>query len=320
MGLSAEVLHPLPGYRLKWLSSNPPVNPLKRTKQNAHFIVPEVCANFLKRLKAHRIGEYSILVQNGHFIFNTDTRLQIEELAKFYSGAKCVFVVSDHSKHLLLKQFPNIEQKIVVFRPHWDHEMFTPKWKQKKQTITYMPRKDPYMSEIVTRHLMPLLPKSWEIKKIDNMSEIDVSETLSESRIFLSFAGLEGLGVPPIEAGLAGNFVIGNAGTKYPSPLFRSPQYHYVEKDDVEAYLSKTLQLVEKFDSETSMDLLQPSVNKIVTYLTKEHAYRPILASLENLSNGDYTNKSLTFSYFAYVKERTVAKFSKFLSKIRSPN
>ena len=35
---------------------------------------------------------------------------------------------------------------------------------------------------------------------------------LSKSKIFLSFSNLEGIGIPPIEAALAGNKVIGYTG------------------------------------------------------------------------------------------------------------
>ena len=44
------------------------------------------------------------------------------------------------------------------------------------------------------------------------MSEKEVFKNLTKSKIFLSFSELEGLPLPPIEAALAGNQVIGYTG------------------------------------------------------------------------------------------------------------
>ena len=53
-------------------------------------------------------------------------------------------------------------------------------------------------------YLKNLLPKSWKIMPLINISEKKLINYLSKSKIFLSFSHLEGIGIPPIEAALAG--------------------------------------------------------------------------------------------------------------------
>ena len=75
-----------------------------------------------------------------------------------------------------------------------------------------MPRKLPQHSELVLFFLRKTLPKKWRIKKIHNLNEKKVFYYLGKSKIFLSFTHFEGLGMPPIEAALSGNKVIGYTG------------------------------------------------------------------------------------------------------------
>lgn len=67
--------------------------------------------------------------------------------------------------------------------------------------------------------------KNWKIKKIDNLNENKTFKYLLKSKIFLSLSNLEGLGLPPLKAALAGNKVIGytgEAGKEYwKRPIFK---------------------------------------------------------------------------------------------------
>jgi hypothetical protein len=60
-----------------------------------------------------------------------------------------------------------------------------------------------------------------------------------ESRIFLSFSNFEGTGLPPLEAALSGNKVIGysgNGGDAY----FKKPIFEKIKKGDILSF-SKSL-------------------------------------------------------------------------------
>ena len=56
------------------------------------------------------------------------------------------------------------------------------------------------------------LPKKWKIKPLINLTENEVYKNLAESKIFLAFSELEGLPLPPVEAAISGNKVIGYTG------------------------------------------------------------------------------------------------------------
>ena len=85
-------------------------------------------------------------------------------------------------------------------------------YKNKKNIITYMSRKLPMHSKLVTSFLRTYLPKNWKLKDLNNLSEQKTYKIMKKSKIFLSFSSLEGLGLPPIEAALAGNQIIGYTG------------------------------------------------------------------------------------------------------------
>ena len=75
-----------------------------------------------------------------------------------------------------------------------------------------MSRKLPFHSNLVVNYLRPQLPKNWEIVNLNHLTEEQTFKMLKKSKIFLSFSSFEGLGLPPAEAALLGNFVIGYTG------------------------------------------------------------------------------------------------------------
>ena len=103
-----------------------------------------------------------------------------------------------------------------------------------------MPRKLPRHSELVVLFLKRLLPSGWKIKPVDNFSEFKVFKVLEKSKIFLSFSELEGLGLPPIEAALAGNKVIGytgEAGKEY----WKKPIFTEINNGDIKLFCKEIL-------------------------------------------------------------------------------
>ncbi len=82
----------------------------------------------------------------------------------------------------------------------------------KKNIITYMPRKLPGHSSKLIFFLKNKLPKNWRILPLHNMSQNEVYKNLMKSKIFLSFSYFDSLGLPPLEAALLGNKVIGYTG------------------------------------------------------------------------------------------------------------
>ena len=75
-----------------------------------------------------------------------------------------------------------------------------------------MSRKHPSHSSLMINFLNKNLPKGWKILNLNNLNEKSVYQNLLRSKIFLAYSNLEGLPLPPIEAALTGNYVIGYTG------------------------------------------------------------------------------------------------------------
>ena len=75
-----------------------------------------------------------------------------------------------------------------------------------------MPRKLPGHSSKLIFFLKNKLPKNWRILPLHNMSQNEVYKNLMKSKIFLSFSYFDSHGLPPLEAALLGNKVIGYTG------------------------------------------------------------------------------------------------------------
>ena len=103
-----------------------------------------------------------------------------------------------------------------------------------------MPRKLSQHSDLVMFFLKKHLPNSWKIKKIHNVNEKKVFYYLSKSKIFLSFTHFEGLGMPPIEAALAGNKVIGYTG-EGGKEIWHKPIFTEVPNGDVLKFVDEIL-------------------------------------------------------------------------------
>jgi len=86
--------------------------------------------------------------------------------------------------------------------------------KTRKNIITFMPRRGVDMQYHRAIMLFKSISKhaDWEIKPIQNLSSEDVAKSLKESKIFLHYTDGEGFGLPPLEAIMTGNRIVGNVG------------------------------------------------------------------------------------------------------------
>ena len=103
-----------------------------------------------------------------------------------------------------------------------------------------MSRKHPYHSKIVVDFLKKNLPKGREIKDLNNVSEIQVYRYLKHSKIFLSFSNLEGLALPPVEAALLRNRVIGYTG-EGAKEYWRKPIFTEIYSGDLRNFVNKVI-------------------------------------------------------------------------------
>lgn len=223
------------GWKFKELKSNKN-SKLSFDKKNDFIILPEIFAHFAEDFLINNKIPYAIFVQNGYNVFPTN---DIRKINLAYKKAKFILSYSKDIDACISLAFPEIKNKILNVIPSVNSKKINFKFK-KLNLITYMPRKLSRHSELVILFLQRLLPRDWKIKPINNLSELKVFKILEKSRIFLSFSELEGLGLPPIEAALAGNKVIGytgEAGKEY----WKKPIFTQINNGDIKLFCKEIL-------------------------------------------------------------------------------
>ena len=133
-----------------------------------------------------------------------------------------------------------------------------------------MPRKNAYHAQILLHLLRNSLPKPWKVGPIDNLSETGVANILSKSRIFLSFSLLEGLAIPPLEASLCGNFVIGYTGEGC-KEYWSEPNFSEVYSGDFLTFARKVLDRINFIDANDSTSMLNPLNDRLRIIFSREN-------------------------------------------------
>ena len=205
-------------------------------KKKDFIIIPEIWAHFANDLKFAENGiNYAIFVQGFYHMNSTNNFLNLK---KSYEDANLIITTSKYSVSYLRTMFPNLRKKIFKVNLSVDSNKF--KIKKKSNLITYMPRKLPEHSGLLLFYLKNLLPKNWKILPLINVTEKKLIQSLSRSKIFLSFSNFEGMGLPPIEAALSGNKVIGYIGGGG-SEYWKKPIFIKVENGEIEDFARKII-------------------------------------------------------------------------------
>ena len=217
-------------------------NNLNFDKRKDFIIIPEIWAHFATDLKFAEKGiRYAIFVQGFYHMNSTNNFINLK---RSYDDAKLIITTSKYSVSYLNNMFPNLKKKIFKVNLSVDSNKF--KIKNKSNIITYMPRKLPEHSNLLLLYLKNLLPKNWKILPLVNISEKELLKSLSISKIFLSFSNFEGLGIPPIEAALSGNKVIGYVGGGG-SEYWKKPIFIKVENGEIEDFAKKILKNIKSY-------------------------------------------------------------------------
>jgi glycosyltransferase involved in cell wall biosynthesis len=80
------------------------------------------------------------------------------------------------------------------------------------------------------------------------MGPAEVATKLGESKIFMSFSELEGLGLPPIEAALAGNLVVGYTG-QGGKEYWHAPLFEEIANGDIRGFSQAVLNAIQRLDN-----------------------------------------------------------------------
>jgi glycosyltransferase involved in cell wall biosynthesis len=88
----------------------------------------------------------------------------------------------------------------------------------------------------------------WLLQPIQNKTEQETASMLAESTIFLSFSEFEGCPLPPLEAALSGNYVIGYAG-EGGNEYFSTPIFTKINCGDIQSFVAAIINKVNQLDS-----------------------------------------------------------------------
>jgi hypothetical protein len=239
-------------------------NNLNFDKKKDFIIIPEIWAHFATDLKFAENGiRYAIFVQGFYHMNSTNNFINLK---KSYDDAELIITTSKYSVSYLNNMFPNHKKKIFKVNLSVDSNKF--KIKKKSNLITYMPRKLPEHSNLLLFYLKNLLPKNWKILPLVNISEKELIKSLSISKIFLSFSNFEGLGIPPIEAALSGNKVIGYVGGGG-SEYWKKPIFIKVENGEIEDFAKKIIKNIKSYKKRWITDSRKNRL-QLSTYYSKK--------------------------------------------------
>ena len=250
-------------------------------------IIPEWMAVYHAKILQKANVKYGIFVQNGFYLHTKPkNNFSDEEINEAYEKAKIIISYSDEITECIKLTFPKSADKIFRIDISVDSKKFQYTEeivKNKENLITYMPRKNRNHASKLLFILKQHLPKNWEIKILDNLTESEVIKFFKKSKIFLSFAELEGFGLPPVEAALCGNSVIGytgESGKEYWDP----PIFDEVFSGDIRTFTNKVINKVKDFDKNSYVfDKFKPYVSKLADKYSVEKEQRSLLSLIESI-------------------------------------
>jgi hypothetical protein len=219
-------------HKIKWIN-----NPIK-LKNNLFFnpkndfvIIPEIWAHFAEDFLIKKKIKYAIFVQNGYAMNSTSEQ---KKLINSYKKAQFILSYSKDISECVNTVFGR--NKII----RTNISIKSEKEFKKKNIITYMPRKLTNHSSNLLFFIRSQLPQNWIIRAVDQLNEKQVFEVFKESKIFLSFSDMEGLGMPPIESAILGNKVIGYTG-QGGNEYWKKPLFEKVENGNIKKFCKTTL-------------------------------------------------------------------------------
>lgn len=204
------------------------------------IIIPEIMAHLANDLCIRKNIKYAIFVMGAYAMNSTS---DYQELKKSYHNAEFILTLSNDSSECVSHIFPKLKNKITKMNLSIDDNKFLSI--KKNNLITYMPRKLPTDSHILKIFLKENLPNKWKLQPLENLNEKELNKHLNRSKIFLSFSDFEGFGLPPLEAALAGNMVIGytgGGGKEY----WKKPLFNKIEKGDILKFSKNILNFTKK--------------------------------------------------------------------------
>ena len=300
MGIEAAVLHIYkPSFNCTWFESNV----VKKKSavfdvSNDFLVIPEVLAGDIGSFCLKNNLKYGIFVQNGYLIQKGKNKKSDSDFFEIYNQAEIILVISEETKKAVKFIFSSYEtKKIIKIRPYIKD---LSKSLKKSFLISFMSRKLNDHSKNIIFLLKNKINTNWTFIDINNYSEEQTIQILNKSRIFLSFSNQEGLGLPPIEAALCNNYVIGYTG-KGGDEYFKLPLFNKVEYGDIFKFINKiksTCKLIENDLNSFKKDDVKLQKNKLLAFYSSFEVEK------------DLTNFYNSLKLIKFSKNKTKIKFS----------
>ena len=272
---SAAVMHPNTlFFRVRWFDANVPIKrgffkwrwmgKPSMSKIDGVFnpksqivVIPELWARKYGDQLAELGVPYAIFVQNGYYI----TKGSPQILDRAYQDARCILTISEDASRCVALAFPGTESRILRVHYSIDTTRFRSD-KPKENIITYMPRKLADHSSKVIFFLRHHLPAHWKLVPISGLNEEGVASLLQKSKIFLSFSHFEGCPLPPLEAALSGNQVIGYTG-QGAKEYWMSEIFEEIESGDVAHFAERVIAKSKALDELNSFPIYTQAIGRL---------------------------------------------------------
>jgi glycosyltransferase involved in cell wall biosynthesis len=237
-GIACYVFHPeKPGASYTWMSHQVRSLRLGHFDPHCDFLVfPEVWAGLAASFCIPHGFRYAIFVQNGYLAHAT-AGFPLAAVAEGYRHAQLILSISNDTSAVLRLLFPFVEPERILRVYCSVPASFAPS-AVKEPLITYMPRKLRHHGERLELYLRSCLPHGWQLAVIDDMPVCQVQSLMGRSSIFLSLSDMEGYGLPPLEAALCGNVVVGYTG-QGSREYFAPPIFREVPNGDFRLFVSE---------------------------------------------------------------------------------
>tara|TARA_X000001036_G_C20655944_1_gene796940 strand:+ start:1045 stop:2067 length:1023 start_codon:yes stop_codon:yes gene_type:complete len=243
--------------------------------KNDLVVLPEIFAHFAETMLIKKKIPFVIFVQNGYSIFPTNDK---SSLKLAYNKAKYILSYSKDIDRCVSLAYPKSAKKILRVKVAINIKKF--RNNNKSNIITYMPRKLKWHSEQLLLFIESHLPKNWKIIPISQMTESEVFNNLDKSKIFLSFSSHEGLGLPPIEAAIAGNKVIGYTGEAGKEWWYK-PIFSEIYSGDLQSFCKEILNFI-KF-KKNHQKIFSNQKKKLIKEFSEENQKKYILDFLKKI-------------------------------------
>ena len=255
LGAEAFVLHPLDtAFRCTWFEHRVRfLDNLAVDARRDFVVIPEVWAGVFGPQCRQQGVRYAVFVQNGYLTHSMRPDFPLTLMNEVYRGADLVLAISDDTARMVALNYPSLDQARLLRVPYSVHERFLSTGSPAEtapacRMITFMPRKMVDHAARVVFTLRQHLPPGWQITAIHNVDEATCAAMLLASSIFLSFSEFEGLPLPPLEAALAGNLVVGYTG-QGAREYWEPPNFKEVHQGNIIGFVEAAQHAVARMDA-----------------------------------------------------------------------